>query len=288
MGRAMGAIALALLALGVCASMAGADPLAMKFTETRGNVGVQLSDAVFFGPPATAPFEAQIDPGSGSITAGALHVPDFSTHITEPINADVTVHFEIGPVTGSFIQTTGALTLEGEAAGTLTSEGKACKVSTVPAKLAVTTAGNSGGTSPRSGAPFTAGLTGPGAIAGQWSSMHATPIEGKNISFCENVEGRIEGPGGVWLKQEGVVPPPPPSSTPCVVPKLVGKKLGRAKSALKRADCKLGKVQRPKHSKGKRRGALVVKSSNPGAGASPVDGRVDLWLGHMHRKAHRY
>jgi PASTA domain len=296
--RALGTVALALLvALCVCAATASAAPLSMTFTEARANVGVQLSDATLFGPPDVAPFSAQIDPASGSITLGALEVPRFSTHITEPIDADVTVDFEIGLIKGSFNQATGALSLNGNAGGTLTAtnetfEGEECTVSTEPSPLVLTTAGSSGGTSPRFGAPFTAGLTGPGAIAGEWTDMHAEPVEPgntENVDFCNNVEGRIGGPGGVWLEQKGSVAPPPPPPPPppavCTVPKLAGKTLARAKAALKAANCKLGKVHRPRHLKG--RGRLVVKSSNPAAGAKPASGKVNLRLGPKHRKARR-
>lgn len=345
----------------------------MTFTEARANVGVQLSDAALFAAPDTAPFEAQINPGSGSITAGALEVPEFSTHITEPINADVTVEFEIGIITGSFTQATGALTLEGEAGGTLWSEGRECTVSTDPAALTLTSAGSSGGASPRSGALFMAGLAGTGAIAGQWNDMHATPIGG-DTSFCNNVEGRIGGPGGVWLEQKDLTPPSAPHLTgtnpaspslsgnprilgvaeagsrvsvyagahcagtsvatgsaaelaspgipvevaegvtaafsatatdaagntsacsapisythvkQCIVPKLAGKTLARAKAALTAANCKLGTVRKPNRRKGKGRRPLVVKSSSPPAGASPASGMVNLRLGPKPRKAHR-
>lgn len=375
--RTAGTIVLvSLLALSICASAASAEPLAMTFTEARANVGVQLSDAALFEAPDTAPFEAQINPGSGAITGGVLQVPEFSTHITEPIDADVTVDFEIGIITGSFTQATGALTLEGEAGGILASEGKECTVSTDPSPLILSTTGNSGGKSPRSGAPFTHGLTGAGAIAGQWNDMHATPISG-DTTFCNNVEGRIGGPGGIWLEQKGdVVPPLAPQLTstdpaspgssgtprilgsaeagstvrvyagpnctgtpiatrnaarlgspgipvdvaegvtaafsatatdaagntsacsvpisythlkatpPCIVPKLAGKTLARAKAALTAANCKLGTVTR-KHArpKGKKRRLLVVKSSNPPAGARPASGKVNLTLGPKPRKA---
>ena len=364
-------VLVSLLALSSSASAASAEPLSMTFTEARANVGVQLSDAALFEAPGTAPFEAQIDPGSGSITAGALQVPEFSTHITEPINADVTVDFDIGTITGTFTQATGALSLKGAAGGTLTSEGKECTVSTEPAELTLTTTGSSGGASPRTGVPFTHGLTGAGAIAGQWSDMHAAPISG-DTSFCANVEGRIEGPGGVWLEQEGdVVPPSAPqltstdpaspgsSGTPrirgaaeagsnvrvyagpscmgvpvatasaatlgspgipvgvgegvtaafsatatdaagntsacsapisythvkatppaCVVPELVGKKLGAAKRAIKAAGCKVGKVTRPKARKHKKLGRLIVIASKPSAGKTlPAGSKVGLKLG---------
>jgi hypothetical protein len=387
--RATGALALvSLLALGVCASAASAGTLSMTFTEARANVGVQLSDAALFEAPNTAPFTAQIDPESGSITAGVLQVPEFSTHITEPIVADVTVDFEIGIITGSFTEATGALTLEGEAGGILTAhggayDGEACTVSAVPSPLVLTTAGSSGGASPRSGTPFIHGLTGAGAIAGQWTNMDATPVnpgDTENVKFCNNVETRIGGSGGVWLVQAGDVSAPSApqltgtdpaspgsngtprilgvaeagstvrvyagpncSGTPvatgsaaklgspgiavevaegvtaafsatatdaadntsacsapisytrlkvptpaCVVPKLKGKSLRRARAALKAAHCSVGAVRKPRRKKGEKLGPLVVKSSKPSAGTTlRVGGRVNLRLGPRFRKARR-
>lgn len=365
------------VALSAGASVASAEPLSMTFTEARANVGVQLSDAALFGPPATAPLSAQIDPGSGTITAGNLQVPQFSTFITEPVNADVSVDFKIGVISGSFVQATGALSLSGEAGGTLTANGDECIVATTPSVLTLSTAGNSGGTSPRSGAPFAAGLTGAGAIAGQWTDMSATPVTPEDTAVCETVDERIGGPGGIWLEQKGDVAAPPapqltstspaspsPSGTPrirgaaeagstvrlyagpsctgtplatasaaelaapgvavnvakgttatfsatatdaagnasacsapisyrrpkapaagCVVPKLVGKTLARASAALKAAGCKLGQVHRPAQPKGKGRRALVVKSSNPPAGARSASGKVNLRLGPKPRGA---
>ena len=369
----------------------GAEPFSLTFTEDRANVGVQLSDAAMFTAPETAPFAAQIDPGTGSITAGELQVPDFTTHITDPLDADVNVHFEIGIIGGNFNQATGALTLEGEANATLTSEGKECAVSTSPNPLVLSTADTSGGTIPRSGAPFTHGLSGAGAIAGQWTDMDATPkIPGKGIFVCETVDERIEGPGGIWLVQVGdVIPPAAPqltatdpaspgaSGTPrilgsaetgstvrlysgsvcagaplasgsaaeltspgiavdvpegtaasfaasatdaagntspcsspisyrhgaavcfsagagdcggpsnslrCVVPKLVGLKLGRAKSALRAADCAIGSVSKPNARK-RKLGPLVVRSSTPSIGRTfPAGTAVNLRLGPKPRR----
>ncbi|HEV2791589.1 MAG TPA: hypothetical protein VGV69_09860 [Solirubrobacterales bacterium] len=387
--RAVGAIALALLALGIYGVKADAAPLSMTFTEARANVGIQLSDEALFEAPDQAPLAAEIDPATGSISGGVLQVPDFSTFITEPINADVTVAFDIGLITGSFDQASGALTLSGEAGGTLTANGKECFVSTTPAVLTLSTAGSSGGASPRSGAPFAAGLNGEGAIAGQWTDMQATPVDpGEDTLFCEDVEERIGGPGGIWLDQDDIVAPtapqlqgtdpaspslsanprilgtaeagstvrvygnptcagtpvaigsaaelaspgiaigsPPALAAPglgiaiaagttavfsatatdavgnisacsaplsytrlhvvppkaCVVPKLVGKKLKRAKAALRAANCRLGKIGKPKNLKGKR--PLVVKSSTPKAGASPANGKVRLKLGPKSRRS---
>lgn len=306
--RTRGTIALVLLsALGACASTASAEPLSMTFTEARANVGVQLSDAALFEAPDTAPLEAQIDPASGWITGGSLQVPDFSTFITDPVDADVTVEFEIGLINGTFIQPIGALALSGEAGGTLTANGKECVVSTTPTVLQLSTAGSSGGTSPRSGVPFTAGLAGAGAIAGQWTDMQATPVDpgpGGDTTVCETVDERIGGPGGIWLEQEGTAPqpqpqppttvsgggqgdppPPPPAPPACTVPKLAGKTLARAKAALREAGCRLGKVRRPKQPNANGRQVLVVKSSTPAAGAEPANAKVHLKLGPKTRKA---
>ncbi len=385
-GKILFAGIVSLLALSFCAATASAEPLSMTFTEARANVGVQLSDAALFETPATAPFDAQIDPGSGAITVGLLTVPAFSTHIVDPIDADVTVDFEIGMITGGFDEATGVLTGSGTAGGTLTAvegadEGE-CLVTTTPSPLTLSTTGNSGGANPRFGVPFTAGLTGAGAVAGQWTDMHATATSPEHTTFCSNVDARIGGPGGIWLEHQGdIAPPAPPqltstdpaspsaSGTPrilgvaeagstvkvyagpvcggvpiatrsaaelgspgipvdvaegvtaafsaraidavgntsacsgpisytrtktptdagpgggdeppppaCIVPKLAGKTLKQAKKALKAADCKLGKVSKPKQPKGKKRRVLVVKSSSPRRGAKPADRKVDIKL----------
>jgi hypothetical protein len=395
-----GAIVLALvMALGIGAAGANAAPLSMQFTEARANVGIQLDDEEpLFQAPATAPFAAEIDPGSGSITEGILQVPQFSTVIDTPINALVTVDFDIGEIEGTFDQANGALSLTGTAGGTLTADDeRQCYVS-VPGLLTLTTSGSNGDDpDSRSGVPFTKGLTGPGAIAGTWDDMTAEPVNDPptpdEVSFCNNVEDYIGGSGGIWIEHDGDVVPPAapqlsgtnpaspsqngtprilgaaeagstvtvyasadcsgapiamggaaelaspgiavsvpegatatfsaaatdaignvsPCSTPisythtkkatpvdppkpqpkpkvCVVPKLAGKTLKRAKAKLKAADCKLGTVTKPKKlkaKKGKKRPTLVVRSSTPRKGARPADRKVDLKLGTKPRKKAR-
>ena len=79
----------------------------------------------------------------------------------------------------------------------------------------------------------------------------------------------------------------------CVVPKLKGKTLGQAKTALSRAHCRLGTVHRPKARKHHRLPKLVVTKSSPGARSSRPNGtKVALTLGpvpkpkpkHKHKK----
>jgi subtilisin family serine protease len=77
---------------------------------------------------------------------------------------------------------------------------------------------------------------------------------------------------------EQKIEPTPNQVASCKVPKLAGLTLAKAKSALKTAGCTLGKVTKPKPKKGKKLGALVVRSSSPAAGAS-ASGPVALKLG---------
>jgi len=79
---------------------------------------------------------------------------------------------------------------------------------------------------------------------------------------------------------------PTTHSSACVVPRLVGKTLRKAKRALRRASCRLGKVRRRRLG-GERHRHLLVRSSTPGAGASPADAKVDLRLGPRPRRSRR-
>ncbi len=74
---------------------------------------------------------------------------------------------------------------------------------------------------------------------------------------------------------------PRPASTPCRVPRLAKLSLPRAIETLKRANCRLGKVTKPKLRKGQRKQrALIVKSSRPKAGAELTAGaKVAVTLG---------
>jgi subtilisin family serine protease len=68
----------------------------------------------------------------------------------------------------------------------------------------------------------------------------------------------------------------PGAKPACVVPKLAGRTLARAKRALTAAHCKLDTVRRRRGHRG--HGAMVVKSSKPRPGARPTDGKVDVVL----------
>jgi len=93
--------------------------------------------------------------------------------------------------------------------------------------------------------------------------------------------------GGNGQTTDPTQPPPPPPPPTCTVPRLVGKTLAKAKTALTGAGCTLGTVKKPKARKGKRLPPLVVKSSTPAAGAQLNGGKVHLTLVPKPRKARR-
>jgi hypothetical protein len=80
------------------------------------------------------------------------------------------------------------------------------------------------------------------------------------------------GPGTSFLFGENPQPAgqTPPATTPtatgCTVPKLTGKTLAKAKSMLKAAGCKVGKVVEPKRRSKRAKAARVVAASNPKSG----------------------
>ena len=87
------------------------------------------------------------------------------------------------------------------------------------------------------------------------------------------------------LSPHGIVADPSPATATwtvlvCKVPKLKGLTLTKAKRALGKAHCKLGRVAKPRRPKHGRPPALVVRSSNPRTGATRVYGtKVKLTLG---------
>ena len=87
------------------------------------------------------------------------------------------------------------------------------------------------------------------------------------------------------LSPHGIVADPSPATATwtvlvCKVPKLANLTLARARRALSKAHCKLGKVVKPRRPKRGRPPALVVRSFSPKAGAIRADGaKVKLTLG---------
>jgi uncharacterized membrane protein YgcG len=99
------------------------------------------------------------------------------------------------------------------------------------------------------------------------SSLHVGP-GGKNAGGGGSTSSGKKGGGGKGGSG---------GSAACVVPKLVGKKLGAAKAALAKADCKLGKVQKPKGANPKT--AKVVKQGKKPGTRLKAGAKVTVKLG---------
>jgi hypothetical protein len=67
-------------------------------------------------------------------------------------------------------------------------------------------------------------------------------------------------------------------SSACVVPRLAGKRLRRARKALSRAHCRLGRVTR-RHRAGHRQGTVVIQGAKPGK-RLPRGSRISVVLAH--------
>jgi hypothetical protein len=100
----------------------------------------------------------------------------------------------------------------------------------------------------------------PGLAEG--TTMRATRFGSPNLLLLVSAEV-VFSPPGSGPGPEGAGSGPGGSGTHCVVPKIVGKTLARAKQLLRRAHCALGKVTAPKGSRGAK---MLVRGSSPRAG----------------------
>jgi hypothetical protein len=158
-----------------------------------------------------------------------------------------------------------------------------------PLALAVTKSGTGSGSVSCDGGPCAATYA-----YGATVSLAAAPDSGSSFSGwsgagCSGTAGcvvTVIADTAVTASFDMQAIPPPPVQ--CVVPKLKGLSLGKAKSALAKANCALGKVTKPKPKKGKKTGPLVVQSSNPGAGSTHPEGtKVSLKLGPKPKKKNK-
>jgi hypothetical protein len=143
---------------------------------------------------------------------------------------------------------------------------------------------------------FAAGLASPGLAvsvpSGSTRSFSAIATDAAdNASACSNPISYTQqdpppSPSGSGTVRV-LIPPElvqEPSPTGCLVPKVAGLPLPRAKSSLARSGCATGKVTKPK--RGGKKG-LVVKRTSPAAGQLAADRLVSLFLGPKpHRRHH--
>lgn len=123
--------------------------------------------------------------------------------------------------------------------------------------------------------------------AGSTVSFVATATdEAGNTSGCSNpiAYEQQDPPGSATVFLPPAVLSPEPSPTGCVVPRVTGLPLARAKMALARSGCSVGRVTKPKKARQK---GLVVKRSSPATGQRAANGAVSLTLGPKpHRNRH--
>ena len=108
-----------------------------------------------------------------------------------------------------------------------------------------------------------------GTDAVEVADCEGVTVEAGRISFEQarvTVSGIESYPCGFTAPPAPPAPPPPPAATSrqaCVVPHLRGRTLARARAALARAHCSLGKVKRVRSSRLKR-GVDVAQRPRPG------------------------
>ncbi len=176
--------------LAMSAGMAQAAPVSMQFTDAvmdLGDVtGVKAIDSSVPDPPATM---------TGDLTGTTVNIPK-AGFVFPPKDAEVmpgvtaTINMEANEdITGTFNAADGRLDLSASLKATVAVLGATCVIS--PIELSLSTVNGR----PYLGVPYTAGLTGNGAIDASWSVL--PPVTGG--ATCDAVAGLIAGPGGIWL-----------------------------------------------------------------------------------------
>jgi hypothetical protein len=152
-------------------------------------------------------------------------------------------------------------------------------------QLAITPAGTGTGSVSCNGAPCAPSYPFGAKVALSASAAAGSTFAGFSGAGCSGTSCTLTIEADTAVTATFDANPPPD----CVVPKLVGKSLAAAKAALRAAHCALGKVTKPRARKGKRLGALVVKSSQPAAGRVLAENsKVNLRLGPKPKKRGRH
>lgn len=210
--RVIPATLAALVVLTGAAAARGGDPvpraavgITLTASDARITAGTQFTDTDIVEPGDDARLDARYDAATGEISEGDLTFPAYTTHVSTPIEADVTFRLdEAKAITGTFDAPTGRLELRVRTKAEVTALGATCTVTTTPLNLTLSTDGE--------GAPFADGLTGAGALAAAWTNASASPLDLGGILVCGQVNGEVQGPGSVWMEQEdggGTIDPEP-------------------------------------------------------------------------------
>jgi hypothetical protein len=117
----------------------------------------------------------------------------------------------------------------------------------------------------------------PGGLVGMGCTSFSRRATCQGTAAAPDQAFRLRGLAAVPGGPPPPPPPPPPPAPRCRVPKVVGKKLGRAIPLILRAHCRVGRISRRKSVR-QRRGKVIAQSPRAGR-ALPLNSRVKLVVG---------
>ena len=178
----------ACLGSGAAAAQAQADPFELTINHAVIDLGALKKLEILDASTGDAHFSGTIEGNQVTIPVSGVNIPPKS--VTDPI--PVTIQIKANDtITGTYDSATGALVLNAnlraETSGTAT-----CTLS--PIVLSLSTAS----VMPYLGQPFSAGLTGPGAVSAAWNALPAATGGG----LCSVIGQVAGGPGGLWLSHD--------------------------------------------------------------------------------------
>jgi hypothetical protein len=191
----------ACVASGAAAAQAQADPFELTVNHAIIDLGALKGLEILDATTGDAHFSGTIEGNQVTIPAAGLSIPPKS--ITDPVAVTIQIKAN-DALTGTFDAATGALTLNANLRAETTGSAT-CTINPIVLTLSTT------GTKPYIGVPFTAGLSGQGAIVAPWATLPKSLGGG----FCDVLGQLSSGPGGLWLSHDIASPPADPcSATP--------------------------------------------------------------------------
>jgi Tol biopolymer transport system component len=131
----------------------------------------------------------------------------------------------------------------------------------------------------RSGATKRVSVAPGGAEANADSVRPVLSADGRIVVFESDASNLVAGDSNhftdVFLNDPSATPPPPPTTIRCIVPRVVGLRLAKARARIVRAHCRVGRVRRARS----RRVGRVLSQSPKARSVRPRGTRVNLVVG---------